>query len=274
MKLENPRVPEEMNLSRVHPLKEFFSLILVVTLALGAAVWGLSFAAGWAARFIPLETERLLAPGLDTLIGDSRAGDPETQAYLQSLTHRLLRHTDLNPADVSVTCIESPDANAFATLGGQIVVLSGLVDIMPDENALAMVLAHEIGHVQSRHVIVATGRGLTIALAGMVLLGATGSDAISSLTSLVSTSAILSFSREQEREADQFALQILQAEYGHTGGATDFFDSLTSSHDDSRLQQFFNTHPAPADRVREIRALSEARGWPMDGERTSLELHH
>ena len=54
--------------------------------------------------------------------------------------------------------------NAFATLGGHIAVTSGLYRRMPSENALALVLAHEIAHVSARDPISALGGSATLAL--------------------------------------------------------------------------------------------------------------
>ena len=61
--------------------------------------------------------------------------------------------------------------NAFATLGGHIVVYQGLLEAVPDENALAMVLAHEIAHVRHRHPIVGLSRSAALGFA-LMLLGA------------------------------------------------------------------------------------------------------
>ena len=61
--------------------------------------------------------------------------------------------------------------NAFATLGGHIIVTSGLYRRMPSENALAMVIGHEIGHVKARDPISAVGGAVILSLPLAVLSG-------------------------------------------------------------------------------------------------------
>ncbi len=58
--------------------------------------------------------------------------------------------------------------NAFATLGGHLMVYQGLMRRMPGENALANVIGHEIGHVKLRHPVSSMGRGLVILFSSVV----------------------------------------------------------------------------------------------------------
>ena len=97
---------------------------------------------------------------------------PELQAYLDRLTVRLVQHLDL-PDGMQVRVHFSGDDifNAFATLGGNIVLFRGLTERLPHENALAMLLAHEIAHVLHRDPIVGIGRSAAIQLVVGLLSG-------------------------------------------------------------------------------------------------------
>ena len=107
------------------------------------------------------------------------------------------------PAEMQITVHYASDdtVNAMATLGGNIVVFQGLIDTVDSENALAMVLAHEIAHVRHRHPIVAMGRGFTVMLALSALSGV-GDGMIQQWVGSMGMLPMLAFSREQEEAAD------------------------------------------------------------------------
>ena len=92
---------------------------------------------------------------------------------------------------------------------------------MPSENALAMVIAHEIAHVRHRDPIAALGGGATLAL----LLAIAGGN-VQSLAPQVAGLVQRGYSREAERLADEDALGALERFYGHAGGAADVFRQL------------------------------------------------
>ena len=170
---ENPQIPEGINVSPTHPLKDFTLLLGGVSALIVVAVLALSFAAGYLVRFVPFEQEQALASSIDAdwLKQSHSADDKRREQYLQALGEQLSAAMDL-PAEMQITVHYSSDdtVNAMATLGGNIVVFQGLIDTVDSENALAMVLAHEIAHVRERDPISAVGRPAPLAL-GLLLAG-------------------------------------------------------------------------------------------------------
>lgn len=275
MSYENPPQPEGINVSDVHPLREFFSLLLMLLLIVAVSVTALTFAAQWLAQYIPFSTEQQLANLFSDQIEmlhehDAASTDPEVlkrEAYIRELAQRLQSHMDL-PEDMKITVHYSTDdtVNAFAMLGGHVVMFAGLVDQLPNENALAMVLAHEIAHVELRHPVVAMSRGLTVSLALASIFGLTDNAGVAQLVEWLGATSTLSFSRAQERAADRRAAQALLAEYGHLEGATDLFevfaDELGASDTNTGLQmpEFRATHPALSERIEALRAQARELG--------------
>lgn len=72
---------------------------------------------------------------------------------MQVITERLLESLDSSDYDYKIWVLNSSEVNAFATLGGNIFVFSGLFDFVESPEELSVVLAHEIGHVEQRHVV-------------------------------------------------------------------------------------------------------------------------
>ncbi len=255
---ENPQIPEGINVSPTHPLKDFALLVGGVSALILIAVLALSLLAGQLARHVPFEQERALAGSIGRWLPATPA-DPvhrQRQQYLQQLAERLAVTMEL-PPEMKLTVHYAPTdtVNAMATLGGHIVVFQGLIDTLPSENALAMVMAHEIAHIRHRHPIVAMGRGFAVMFALSSLAGV-GDGAIQQWMSGIGMLPILSFSRSQEEQADADALQAMLRTYGQVGDAAAFFEHIARHQPTTEPLTLFNTHPSHSERIEQIRAFA------------------
>lgn len=265
MSYENPQVPHEVNVSRVSVAREFLQLLAGLGLVVLVVAAVLYFAGGALARHVPFAVEQKWAG--DTVLGplvdaSARDGAPAADvaamsAYLQRVADALAAHMDL-PAGMTVRVhwSESEVPNAFATLGGHVVVNRGLYELMPSENALAMVLAHEIGHVRARDPIAALGGSASLAVV-FVLLGASSEQ----LTPHVAQAVELGYSRQAEARADAAGLAAVVATYGHAGGTADAFEALAKQAGSwNRVRvSLFESHPADSERIAPLRRAAE--GW-------------
>lgn len=250
---ENPPVEHAVNVARGSPHIEFLRLLAgfaLVSLLVVALVW---LAGRW--LLLPLvsyERERALGDWLVPLLVDGD-GPAAQRARLQDLGARLARHLEIDPRlPVTVHLSASAEVNAYATFGGHVILTRGLLDAMPSENALALVLGHELGHVQGRHALLAAGNGLMLGLLWSLVSGDLpgGTDAAVQL-------GHLSFSRDQERAADSAGLKALRAEYGHAGGAADAFRALARAHAGaSRVPALLATHPGLDERITTMTAAA------------------
>ena len=266
MKFRNPRIPEGINTSSEHPLKEFVILLAAAVLLIVLLAWLLGSFGGQRARQLPFEHESALVP-----VGmlDSDAGS-DLQGYLDALAARLVAEMAL-PDGMQIRLHFSADDtfNAFATLGGNVLLYRGLVESLPHENALAMLIAHEIAHVVHRDPIVGIGRAAAVQLVFGLLLGNPN-------LSVLGNAGIytqLHFSREMERDADAAALAAVNAVYGHVAGARDLFLRIRAERERAGVGEppaIFNSHPLDAQRRRAIAELARRRGWSPDGATTPL----
>jgi predicted Zn-dependent protease len=253
MTYENPEVPHEVNVSRDNALVEFLRLLAGVGLCVLAIAAVLYLAGGWLARRIPFATERSWVGervlGID--VAPAAAGErAEIERYLQTLSDELAATMSLPESmGVRVHYAEAGIPNAFATLGGHIAVTSELYRLMPSENALAMVLAHEIAHVKARDPISALGSGASLALV-FALVSGEADGLAPRLASLVQ----LGYSRGAERRADREAVAALLARYGHAGGGASLFEVLAAQQHPvaGTLPTFLSTHPADAERIDDL----------------------
>jgi len=232
-----------------------------VLVFIGILVVALSVSAGWLAQFVPFKYETQVA---ERFIKDQTESD-DIQTYLQEMADRLAAQQEL-PEEMTITVrySDSDTVNAFATLGGNLFFFRGLIEALPNEDALAMVMAHEIAHVKHRHPIRALGRGVTIGIALSALAGVSGSSAGERLIGDVGLLTSLSFSRSQETEADITALDALVKTYGHAAGAISLFDVFTELEaEHSSVPTMLRTHPLSDDRRQKLQDHAIENNWPL-----------
>jgi len=147
-------------------------------------------------------------------------------AYVNAIGQRVAAQTGLAPSAYRFTLLNSAVENAFAVPGGYVYVTRQLMTLAGDESELAFAMAHEVGHVAARHAQAreAIARrnsmgGILGAILGSVLGGGFG-NVIAQQAARSATLRTLSFSREQEYQADTLALRyLIGAGYDPAGGA-------------------------------------------------------
>ena len=166
--------------------------------------------------------------------------------------------------------MDTEEVNAFAAPGGLIMVSRGLLRCCRSEDAVAAVLAHEIGHIEKLHGLKAIKQGrlrsaLTIVAveAGKNLGGEQLAEVTAafegSITDITDTLVNGGYARSQEREADQSAVAIMRRVGYNPMGLVDMLQQM------DRLMKpddkgFGKTHPDPADRVADLKALVRGSG--------------
>ena len=147
------------------------------------------------------------------------------------------------------TLIDADVQNAFAVPGGYVYIYTGILKTMKDESELMGVLGHEIGHVTQHHYREALVKdtGLQLLLQALV-----GNDA-GQIKTLVAQSfgalASLSFSRDNESDADKTGTRYLAASGRNPLGIAKYFQRVKSPG-----PQWLSTHPAPKNRVSNVEA--------------------
>jgi len=268
MEYSNPKIPEGINASTQHPLKEFFLLTGGVLGGVLIVVVVLTLLADRLAVYIPFELEMQLATRVtDGLPADGIELLP-IEIYLNGLADKIAAEEDLPPEmQLTVHYVDDDLVNAFATLGGHIFMFRGLLEKLPHENAVAMVLAHEIAHIKYRHPIRSMGRGIIFGLAITMVSSTLGNAMTDQILANTGGVTALKFSRDQEREADQTALNALYRLYGHVDGADLLFKVLQQQeHKGGVLQtpEFFSTHPLSEHRLDDIHAFQAEHATAMD----------
>ncbi|ULJ64955.1 M48 family metallopeptidase [Wielerella bovis] len=253
MKLEAPKFDESQNPNISHDTSHLGELramlgyllltILLVWLLVEAIVWSLPYT-------VSLQRERAWFSfvGKHLLADASIKHDPN----MQELADQLAVHMNLPANSVDVYISDDDTPNAFATFGGNVVLYRGLLNRLPNEESVAAVLAHEMGHIKHRDPM----RGMTRNLLYSVFAAAFGSEA--QLHNLVHLES-LRYSRELEYRADAEAVHAVVGQYRSAAGVTDLFRTLQTVEQEYKVAAYptwLSTHPATAQRIEHAQTIA------------------
>jgi Zn-dependent protease with chaperone function len=161
-----------------------------------------------------------------------------------------------SPFTLDIKVVKSDVPNAFALPGGKVYFFSALLDRAERQDEFAGVLAHEVGHVAYHHgmeqLISTAGTG---ALIGFILGDMTG---FSVAAGLGSTIIDTRFSRDSERQADEYAAQVAQRLGFAPAGVADLLLRVGEDDDFTRALALLSTHPLTEDRKAALEALTVA----------------
>ena len=176
--------------------------------------------------------------------------DNAADSALHQITDRLIHALDSSRYRYRFVILKSKQINAFTIPGGNIFVFSGLIELTQTPEELAAVLAHEIGHAEKRHIVSKLMQELSITV---LLSGSTGGDP-GLIAQILKEIVGNSFSREQESDADQFALSLLEKAKISPKNLPRFFEKLNSKDlDYDENLEILMTHPHNNKRIEQTR---------------------
>ncbi len=188
----------------------------------------------------------------------------QAYAYLRGIVDRILNSGKVTyrkefPWRVKIIH-DDKTLNAFCVPGGYIYVYTGLIKFLDTEDQLAGVLGHEIAHADKRH----STRSMTKQYGQQMLVDVVLGRNQGALTQLAQGLLSLNYSREHEREADQFSVDYLCGTPYRSDGAAGFFQKMLEGQPGGRTPAFLSTHPNPQNRVQAITAKAKADGCNLN----------
>ncbi len=155
--------------------------------------------------------------------------------------------------------IESEEVNAWAMPGGKVMVYSGLFAVTQNENALAIVMGHEIAHAVAKHGSERMSQALAQQLGGVALNVALMNEPEQTRELFLlsygigsQVGAILPWSRQQETEADKYGL-LFSAMAGYDPREAIPFWQRMSSAGGTNPPEFLSTHPSDETRMEKLK---------------------
>jgi predicted Zn-dependent protease len=194
---------------------------------------------------------------------DKLIEDRSLNTYLAGILGRIDQQRPRGSVPLKGHIIADADVNAFTTGGGYVFVNAGLLAAMENEAQLAMVVSHEVAHVDRGHIAankdaqMAAGIGGLIAAVGLSALGLP-SDVINPVVGLGQGAAIASYSRTQEGDADITGFQYLTGAGWNAVEGARSFEVLARIYGDGA--GFFSSHPSSSGRQAQLTRMARAQG--------------
>jgi predicted Zn-dependent protease len=218
---------------------------------------------GWLARtLVPPEAEAELGRQAFRQIMSQTpvAQDQRVHEYVTRIGARIVQASASPYPDWQFVVFEGDQVNAFALPGGRVGVFTGMLEVAANEDQLATVLGHEIGHVNARHGAerIVTEHFIALALRLAATLLALGDAQIPPdlLVALGATAADLGivrpFSRTQELEADALGLEYMAQTGYEPTEAIAFWRRMQELAGNGGPPYFLATHPSNAQRIEEL----------------------
>lgn len=185
--------------------------------------------------------------------------NPQLNQYVSRIGQKLAPYTHRPHLQYHFAILDTPVVNAFAAPGGYIYVTRGLMAIVNSEAELAVILGHELGHVNARHSAKQLTRTILFTL-GIMLAGELSEDIkkVAPVSMIATQLLFLKYSRDNEYQADALGIEYsFKARYA-AGEMVRFFSSLerlTQTGGGHKLPTFLSTHPMTPNRIQKVRQL-------------------
>ena len=183
--------------------------------------------------------------------------DAELQRYVSNIGMRLAKASERPNLPWEFTVVDEPAVNAFALPGGKIYLTRGILPFLHNEEQMAGVLGHEIGHVTARHsaqqYTKATSAGIGLTLLSIFVPEARPLQGVAETALGV---LFLKHGRDDELQADRLGAQYTAKTGWDPRGVAGMLRTLqrldVASGSRRGVPNWLATHPAPGDRVEEV----------------------
>lgn len=183
--------------------------------------------------------------------------------YINELGHYLIRPLETKHFPFQFYIIETNMLNAFAAPGGHIFIFSGLIEALDNIDELAAIICHEIGHVAARHLSQRIEQNKMIGLATLagvlagILIGGSASGPLITGSLAAAQQAQLSYSRTDERQADQLGFKYMKAAGYNPAGMIGALDKLAKGQwlGSNKIPAYLLTHPTGPERMSNLESL-------------------
>ena len=233
----------------------------------------------------PEEEVQLGAQAFQEVLGDAQAQgallppNTEVSQQIRTIAQRLVTRVPEVTADLAaanqqevpnthqnfqwdVAVIQSDQANAFCLPGGKMAVYTGLIPVAQNQDAMAVVMGHEIAHALLRHGSQRMAQQKLVQMgqmaAGMAIGGMDPQQQQAVMAALGAGAQygfILPYGRNHETQADEVGLMLAAAACYNPQEAVPLWERMASLGGGQQPPEFASTHPNPANRIQHLQSL-------------------
>ena len=210
------------------------------------------------ANYVSIEEEWQLGRELEADLAGrlDLVNDATLTRYVNNLGQRMVQQTTMANLPWRFHVVEDESINAFNVPGGLVYVHTGLLAKSGTAAEFAGALAHEIAHGLARHGTQRYSQAQEANLIASILLGSSPGAVAQIGAQVAAAGAFARFSRDDEREADQMAVELMAASGYNPEGLARLLERLMQQ--GSAAGGFFSSHPNPAERVQNVRGFARS----------------
>lgn len=155
--------------------------------------------------------------------------------------------------------VQNESINAWAMPGGKIMFYTGIFPVTQNDEGIAVVMSHEIGHAVARHGNERMSQQLLLSLGALSLDVAMSEQPEATRNIFLATFGVggqlgaLAYSRRHEYEADQLGMIFMAMAGYNPATAVSFWEKMQAMSTNAEPPQFLSTHPSSASRIRAAR---------------------
>jgi Zn-dependent protease with chaperone function len=181
--------------------------------------------------------------------------DPLIQKRVEDIGKKIVSVCDRKDIDYHFKVLDDEEVNAVSLPGGFVYVNKGLIDKVANDDELAGVLAHEVGHIVARHSIKKLQAMMAYSVLRMLSVAVPQAGQVGNAADVAFTEIMLGYSREDELLADQLATRYTKLSGYNPRGMIDFLLRLQdiNRRKPLRPKSYFKTHPYVPDRIRVVK---------------------
>jgi predicted Zn-dependent protease len=235
-------------------MKKLFFLLLFIVIVFGGCYYVYS-KINWSGLF----GVKKITENVDEQLGDVfwksysaemvEVKDRKIVEPIQQMVRDLCYENNIAASSINVHVVENNEINAFAMPGRHLVVHTGLIDFADHQEEIAGVIAHEIAHIESGHVVKKLGKEIGLSILMNLTLGDIGGEVVRNALSTITSTA---YDRSLEKEADLKAVDYMIAAKMNPTYLASFLEKLDKQAQTPEVLQWVSTHPDSKERVRYI----------------------
>jgi len=183
------------------------------------------------------------------------SSDPLQQKRVEDIGKKIAAVSDRKEIDYYFRVLEDEEVNAVSLPGGYVYVNSGLLDKVANDDELACILAHEVGHIVARHSIKKLQAMQGYSILRVLVAVAPGTSEVSNAADAAFTQFLLGYGREDELLADQLGARYAKLAGYDPHGMINFLIKLQDINRRMPLRErsYYKTHPYVPDRIRVVK---------------------
>lgn len=180
----------------------------------------------------------------------SISSDMQANERVQAILERIVAVCDRQELVYTIKIIDEDKINAVSLPGGYIYIYKGLLDKVKNDDELAGVIAHEVGHITAKHGMKRLQASYGYAFLAVASVAA-GDAQLAQGAQAAYMSVFLAYSREDEFQADELGIKYMKKAGYDPAGMTGVLKLLQEQQQKEPLQQlsYWRTHPHLSERI-------------------------